>query len=160
MLTEDDLERYVAERRLPATLVRLADETPTVSAAAAAVRVPEAAIVKSLLFLVRGEPLLVVANGLARVDPRRVAARLGVGAKQVRLADAATVLALTGYPAGAVPPFGHRAPLRTWIDRRVLAQPEVYAGGGGIRALLRVNPATIAEHCGADVVDVVAELAT
>jgi prolyl-tRNA editing enzyme YbaK/EbsC (Cys-tRNA(Pro) deacylase) len=67
------------------------------------------------------------------------------------------VLAVTGYPVGAVPPFGYPVPLRTLIDRRVLAQPEVYAGGGALDTLLRIAPDEIARATRAEVVDVIDE---
>jgi prolyl-tRNA editing enzyme YbaK/EbsC (Cys-tRNA(Pro) deacylase) len=66
-----------------------------------------------------------------------------VGRKRVKLADAETVLNITGYPVGAMPPFGHRRPLPTLMDKRVLRQTEVYAGGGQIDALLRISPEAI-----------------
>jgi prolyl-tRNA editing enzyme YbaK/EbsC (Cys-tRNA(Pro) deacylase) len=95
------------------------------------------------------------ASGTARIDYRLVAAHLGVSRKRLKLAGAEAVLARTGYPVGAVPPFGHPAPLRTLLDPRVLAQPEVIAGGGAIDALMRVAPAEIARVTKAEIVDVI-----
>jgi prolyl-tRNA editing enzyme YbaK/EbsC (Cys-tRNA(Pro) deacylase) len=120
-------------------------------------------IVKSLLFLTQataaGESapsaVVVVANGTNRVDYRRVADWVGVSRRRLRLAGAAEVLALTGYPVGAVPPLGFPRPLRTLVDARVLAQPEVYAGGGALDTLMRITPAEIVRVTGAEVVEVV-----
>jgi peptidyl-dipeptidase Dcp len=120
-------------------------------------------IVKSVLFVQDGDaPLaeravLVVANGLSRVDYRRVADCLGISRRRLKLADADTVLALTGQPVGGVAPFGHPQPLRTFLDRRVLDQPEVFAGGGALDALLRVAPPELLRVTRAQVVDVVRE---
>ena len=61
--------------------------------------------------------MLVIASGETMVDRGILAVRFGVGKKQIKLADAETVLRLTGYPAGGVPPFGHPAPLLTLLDR-------------------------------------------
>jgi prolyl-tRNA editing enzyme YbaK/EbsC (Cys-tRNA(Pro) deacylase) len=77
-----------------------------------------------------------------------------VGRKQVSLADAAAVLAITGYPVGALPPFGHRISIRTIIDRRVTDLPLMYAGGGSPRALMRIEPSELLRVCGAELVDV------
>ena len=76
-------------------------------AAAAALGVAPGQIIKSLLFLVRDEPVLVIASGDTLVDWAVLASRYGIGKKQVKLADAETVLRLIGYPVGGVPPFGH-----------------------------------------------------
>ena len=73
-----------------------------------------------------------------------------MGKKQIKLADAETVLRLTGYPAGGVPPFGHPAPLLTLLDRAVLAWDAVYGGGGDDRTLLRVAPGELARVTGAE----------
>jgi prolyl-tRNA editing enzyme YbaK/EbsC (Cys-tRNA(Pro) deacylase) len=103
------------------------------------------------------QAVLVIANGLGRVDYRRVADHLGLSRRRLKLADADTVLALTGQPAGGVAPFGHPTPLRTLVDRRVLAHPEVIAGGGALDRLLRITPDEIIRVTRAEIVEVVKE---
>jgi membrane protein len=137
---ETDLTHWIAENGVEAEVVRLPQETPTVQAAARAVDAPPEAILKSLLFLVDGQPYLVMANGLSRVDREAVAAHLDVGKKRVKMASAEEVAEWTGYAVGAVPPFGHRTRLPALMDPAVLEQPVIYAGGGGIRALVRLTP--------------------
>lgn len=144
-----DLMTFMAEHQINAEVVRLQVETPTVEDAAKAVSTSVEQIVKSLLFLVDGEPVLAIACGNDPVDRRSIAAHLGVGRKRVKLADAASVLAITGYPVGAVPPFGLRKQPLTLIDRRVLEHDMVYAGGGAIDALVRVSPLEIQRVSGA-----------
>lgn len=150
-----DLARFIAEYGIAAELVPMDVETSTVPAAAAALGVEPGQIIKSLLFLVRDAPVLVIASGAAAVDRRPIAERFGVGKKQVKLADAETVLRLTGYPAGGVPPFGHasRAALPTLLDRRVLAWDAVYGGGGDDHTLLRIAPGELARVTGAEWVE-------
>ncbi len=156
MMDSTDLDRYIQARQLQAEIVRLPRHTPTVGAAAEALGVPPERIVKSLVFLLDRQPLLVIAGGSARVDRGRLAAWAGMGKKRVKLANAELAEALTGFGVGAMPPFGHRVRLRTVLDRRVLAQEEVWAGGGAIDTLLRLRPAVILAATGAEVVEVVA----
>jgi prolyl-tRNA editing enzyme YbaK/EbsC (Cys-tRNA(Pro) deacylase) len=161
-MDDRDLEAFLAAHTLAGELLRLQAHTPTVEAAAQVMGTTVDRIVKSLLFLVDradGElhPVLVIATGTSRVDYKLVAGCLGVSRKRVKLADAASVQSFTGYPVGAVPPFGHPSPLPTLIDRRVLAQPEVYAGGGAADALLRIAPAEIVRATQAQTVDVIVE---
>lgn len=144
MLTPTDLGRFIAEHDIAAEIVPMAVETPTVAAAAAALGIASGQIIKSLLFLVRDAPVLVIAHGEATVDRRPIAERFGVGKKQVKLADAETVLRITGYPAGGVPPFGHLTALPTLLERGVLAWDVVYGGGGDDRTLLRIAPKELA----------------
>jgi prolyl-tRNA editing enzyme YbaK/EbsC (Cys-tRNA(Pro) deacylase) len=158
------LETFLQDHHIAAELLRLSEHTPTVEDAARVMGTTVDGIVKSVLFVqdtAEGTPadraVLVVANGLHRVDYRRVADCLGISRRRLKLADAETVLALTGQPVGGVAPFGHPQPLRTFIDRRVLEQPQVYAGGGALDALMRLTPAEIVRVTGAVTVDVVKE---
>ncbi len=144
------LARFIAAHGIAAEILPMAVETPTVPAAAAALGVSPQQIIKSLLFLVRDQPVLVIASGETLVDRGILAARYGVGKKQVKLADAAIVLRLTGYPAGGVPPFGHPAPLPTLLDRAVAAWDVVYGGGGDDHTLLRIAPEELARVTGAE----------
>lgn len=138
-----DLARYIDENGITAEIVFLAQETPTVEAAAEAVGARPEQIGKSLLFLADGNPLLVVANGLTRVDYKRLADHLDLSRRRLKLANAKQVLAITGYPVGTVPPFGHRQPLPTLLEERVLEQTELYVGGGAINALVRLATAEL-----------------
>jgi len=150
-----DLARYLREHGIAGEVVSLPEHVPTVEAAARAVDVSVERIVKSVLFLADSSPVLVIANGTQRVDYKRVADVLGLSRKRLKLADATVVLAITGFPVGTVPPFAHKTRLRTLIDAGVLTQPEVYAGGGAIDALVRITPAEILRATDARIVNVV-----
>ena len=96
--------------------------------------------------------ILAITCGTTPVEKRVLASRFGVGRKKVELADADTVLKVTGYPVGGVPPFGHINAVQTFIDPSVLAHDEVYAGGGGGNALLRINPKDMLEYTRPEVI--------
>jgi prolyl-tRNA editing enzyme YbaK/EbsC (Cys-tRNA(Pro) deacylase) len=145
------LQDFMDRNHVAGQIIHCPAPTPTVEAAAQVMGVGPDQIVKTLLFLAAGQPVAVIACGTGPVDRRPIAERFGVGRKQVRLADAASVLALTGYPAGTVPPFGHCTEHPTLIDPRVLAQPFIYAGGGEEDALVGLDPAEIARVTGAEV---------
>lgn len=140
ILNSADLERYLQANDIEGQVLHLPTLTPTVETAAQALGVSTAAIVKSLLFLVDGAPVLAVASGTARVDNRRIAAEFAVGRKHVRLASAEAVIEIAGYIVGAMPPFGHRQKLTTLVDPAVLDEETVYAGGGDDNAMMRIRP--------------------
>ena len=105
---------------IDAALIAPGCPMPTVARAAAAIGVSEEQIVKSLLFQDAGGRLvLAIAAGTARVDRRLLAKAAQLD--RPRLADPATVLDATGYPAGGVPPVGHRTAIPVVIDRRAAA---------------------------------------
>ncbi len=155
MLTPSDLEHFLRERGLRAELLALSMKAPTVEAAADAVGTSSQKIVKSLLFMVDDRPVLAITSGANRIDRKRIAKNFGVGRKRVRLADENQVQTATGYPVGAVPPFGHPEPLLTLIDSGVLKHDVVYAGGGANDHLMRVETAEILRVTQGEVLELV-----
>lgn len=142
-LDSSTLSQFVLAQGIQAEILRLTADTPTVAAAAAVMGVAPEQIIKSVLFLADGAPVLVVNNGLARIAWKRLADYLDVSRRRLKTAVADQVLAITGYPVGAVPPFGHLAPLRTVVDTAVYDQSTVYGGGGEIHALMRLTTAEL-----------------
>lgn len=139
-LSPVDLEEFCARRGVTVTMHRLAASTLTVPAAAAAMGTKAERIVKSLLFLAEGQPLLVVAAGHGRVRYSLLARASGVGRKQLRFATPEQALDITGYQVGAMPAFGHRYPLSTYVDDvTVPLSGAVFMGGGGLSELVEVE---------------------
>jgi prolyl-tRNA editing enzyme YbaK/EbsC (Cys-tRNA(Pro) deacylase) len=151
-LTPQDLEAYLKQHEIDSEIILLEVHTPTVEAAAEAVSVSPDQIVKTLLFLVDGEAVLVIANGTGRIDRRLLGKHFGVSRKKTKFADPDTVIELTGYPVGAVPPIGHKTPIPALIDPDILEQEFVYGGGGADSALCRFKPEDILAHNQAEVV--------
>jgi prolyl-tRNA editing enzyme YbaK/EbsC (Cys-tRNA(Pro) deacylase) len=153
VLTPTDLARFIEEKSIAAELVVRSIDTPTVPAAASAMGVSPQQIIKSMLFLIREQPVLVIASGDALVDRRALANRFGVGKKQVKLADAATVLRVTGYPVGGVSPLGHATPVVALLDRAIQKWDVVYGGGGDEQTLLRITPAELGKATNGEWID-------
>lgn len=152
-LNRDDLQRYIDAYGLGASILPLSQQTATVGEAADALGVATEQIIKSLVFVLHGEPLLVINNGLARVDRKKLAAHLGVGRKRVKFADPDRVLEITGFAVGSMPPFGHRQPLPTLVDRAVVDLDEVYGGGGASDTMMRLATVDLLRCTDAEVVD-------
>jgi prolyl-tRNA editing enzyme YbaK/EbsC (Cys-tRNA(Pro) deacylase) len=132
-------------------VIELAESTRTATEAAAACGVAVGQIVKSLVFLADGEPVLVLASGANQVDERRVQALTG---KPIRRADAETVRAATGFAIGGVPPVGHARTLPVLIDRDLLGYAELIAAAGTPRAVFRLTPDELCRMTGGRVEDV------
>ncbi len=153
MLTPSDLQSYIDKNDLKAELIYLNVPTPTVEAAAQAVGTQPERILKTLLFWIDDEPIVVIAKGPNRVEQRLLAGYFNLSRKRIGLIDAKNVLEITGYPVGAVPPVGHLRALKTLMDQSVLEEQEVYAGGGAENCLMRLSPAELLAFTGATVVD-------
>jgi prolyl-tRNA editing enzyme YbaK/EbsC (Cys-tRNA(Pro) deacylase) len=149
--TPAELQAYITAQAIRAELLPEIGHTPTVPAAASALGVEADQIIKTLLFLLdvrRGEEapaaLIVIGHGERRVRPQLLAAHFGVAKGQVKLAAPEIVLAQLGYPAGGVPPFGHRTLLPYILDASVVHTAArfggvLYGGGGDDRTMLRIH---------------------
>jgi Cys-tRNA(Pro) deacylase len=129
--------------------------TRTAEDAARAIGVDVGQIVKSLVFDVEDDdghkPVLALVSGSNRLDEAKLAA--AAGAHRARRADADRVRAITGYPIGGVPPFGHPAPVRTFVDPDLLAHDEVWAAGGTPQVVFGLAPGDLVTATDAVVVD-------
>ena len=152
-MNSTDLQGFIDQSRIQATIIPLDQHTPTVGDAARALHVETDQIIKSLVFQIHGDPLLVINNGLARVDHKKLAAYLGVGRKKVKFADPDQVLELTGFIVGSMPPFGHKNRLRTLIDPAVTHMETVYGGGGDINAMMKIAIDVLLEATQAEVTE-------
>jgi Cys-tRNA(Pro) deacylase len=150
-MDRNDLQKFIDNNGIQATILPMKIHTPTVEDAARALEVETSQIIKSLVFHIDGTPLLVINNGLNRVDRRKLAAYLKVGRKRVKFAAPDQVFDYTGFIVGSMPPFGHKQKMRTLVDPAVSQQEVIYGGGGDINAMLRLKPAELLAATGAEV---------
>lgn len=147
-------DRVAAELRRRGVGVRVhrfGQSTRTAQEAAQALGTTPERIVKSVLFLADGDPVLVLVSGAHRVSPAKLAQ--ATGARRVRAADADTVARITGFPAGAVPPVGHPTRLPVYMDRALVEADLLYAGAGAPDALFEIRPEDLRRVTSAEVVD-------
>jgi Cys-tRNA(Pro) deacylase len=127
-----------------------AESTRTAEEAAAAVGADVGQIVKSLVFLADGQPILALVSGADRLDTAKLAQLSGA---RITRADADTVRAATGYAIGGVPPVGLATPLPVYCDRNLLQYAEVWAAAGTPHTVFSVAPETLARITNAQVAD-------
>jgi prolyl-tRNA editing enzyme YbaK/EbsC (Cys-tRNA(Pro) deacylase) len=133
------VRQALVEAGLDAGQVReLPADTSTAGAAAQAVGAPQGSIVKSLIFLADGAPMLVLVSGEQRADVKRLRTQLGLSKRRLRIAQPAEVLEHTGFEVGGVPPVGHEYPLRTLVDRTLNRFETVWAAAGNAHAVFPI----------------------
>jgi Cys-tRNA(Pro) deacylase len=146
------VQAALAALGLETQVVRVPGSAKTAQLAAEAVGCDVGAIVKSLVFVVDGQPVVVLCAGDRRVDAAKLAALRG--AESAAMAPAAVVREATGYAIGGVPPLGHATALPVYLDAALLRWPVVYAAAGAPDALFPIESATLLTVTGAAVVDV------
>ena len=124
--------------------------TRTAVDAARAVGCELGQIVKSLVFIAGGKPVVALVSGSNRLDEHKLAALAG---DPVAKADAETARAATGYSIGGVPPFGHATEVPVFMDSDLMRFPVVWAAAGRPDSVFEIEPARLRELSNAEVVD-------
>jgi prolyl-tRNA editing enzyme YbaK/EbsC (Cys-tRNA(Pro) deacylase) len=102
-------------------ITTLSDSARTAALAAAALGVELGQIVKSLVFLDGGAPVMVLCAGDRKVDTKRMG---------LTPAPPDLVRSVTGFSIGGIPPLGHDVPLETTVDDSLLRFDVVWAAAG------------------------------
>jgi prolyl-tRNA editing enzyme YbaK/EbsC (Cys-tRNA(Pro) deacylase) len=149
--------RFLANARAEARLQEFKGGTPTADDAANAIGCELDQIVKSLLFLCDGAPVLVLVPGSRRADPAKVAR--AVGAQSAKIAPPRVVREATGFEVGGVAPFPLPATLKDVLaDRSLLAWDVVWAGAGSDRHMAGLTPIELVRLTRARPVDACTDL--
>lgn len=108
--------------------VKLLDESSaTVDLAAEAVGVEPDQIAKTLSFLVKDVPVLVLASGKARIDNHKFKEEFKTKAKMIHSDQ---VEALVGHAPGGVCPFGVKEGVQVYLDKSLKKHEVVYPAAG------------------------------
>lgn len=150
---QERVEAALAEAGEPIAVVELARSARTAQLAADALGTALGSIVKSLVFLADGRPVLVLVSGDRRVSPEKLKQLLR--ARRVMIADAHRVREETGFSIGGVPPVGHQPPLPTFIDASLERFETVYAAAGHHQAVFSVPFKTLVRVTNGTVADLV-----
>lgn len=142
----EKVRKFFGERGLDIQVQELPASTRTAQLAAEAIGAPLGSIVKSILFLADGRPVLVLVAGDRKADTRKLASLLG--ASQVEIAEAETVRRLTGYTIGGVPPVAHPQSLPTLVDESLLRFATIYAAAGSPNALFAIPTSLLVDLVG------------
>ena len=127
--------------------------TRSAKEAAAAIGCTVAQIAKSLIFKTSQthQPILVIASGPNRVNEARLGEWVG---ESIEKSDADFAQEASGFAIGGIPPVGHRAPIRTFIDEDLMNLGEIWAAAGNPNAVFRLTPQELLKMTGGQVIAV------
>jgi prolyl-tRNA editing enzyme YbaK/EbsC (Cys-tRNA(Pro) deacylase) len=138
-------------RALDARLEEFVEPAATAAAAALAVGCRASQIVKSLVFVCDGVPLLALVPGDRRADAAKIAAAAGAG--YARVASVDEVVAATGFEPGGVAPFPAPNVTKVLLERELLRHEVVWVGAGSPHHLAGLSPFDLARVTQAEVSD-------
>ena len=108
-------------------IIETEHSSATVAEAAEAIGCEEAMICKTLSFLQDEKPVLILADGIARIDNRKYKDRFGCKAKMI---PADLVGPLVGHEIGGVCPFGANEGVTVYLDESLRKHEIVYPAVG------------------------------
>ena len=152
----EPVERVAAYLRTAGAEARLEEleaGTATAEDAARAAGCTLGQIVKSIVVLCDGRPVVALVPGDRRADLTKIAG--AAGAVEARIARRAEVEEATGFAPGAVAPFPLPKVDRVLIDQSLLAHDTVWVGAGSATHLAAINPSVLVRLARAQPMDAV-----
>ena len=126
-MASEKAKAYLEKRGLADQIIETEHSSATVAAAAEALGCDEAMIAKTLSFLQDEQPVLILADGTARIDNRKYKDRFGCKAKMI---PAELVEPLIGHDIGGVCPFGINDGVTVYLDESLRRHEIVYPAVG------------------------------
>ena len=148
----DKAKTYLESFGLADRIIVTEHSSATVSEAAEAIGCEPAMIAKTLSFLQEDQPVLILADGLARIDNRKYKERFHCKARMI---PAELVETLIGHDIGGVCPFGIHQDVRVYLDESLRKHEIVYPAVGTDHSGVKLTIPELETCCnGAEWVDV------
>lgn len=128
----DHLSFFSLEDRI----IEFDTSSATVDLAAEAVGCRPEFIVKTLAFMVKEEPILILLAGSARIDNAKFRKTFHCKTKMM---NEEQLFNFIGHPAGGVCPFGLRTQVPVYIDESIRSLDWVYPAAGTENTAVRMN---------------------
>ena len=116
----------------------------TVAEAAEALGCEPGMIAKTLSFLQGDQPVLILAEGMARIDNKKYRNHFHCKAKMI---PADQVEALIGHDIGGVCPFGVNANVQVYLDESLKLHGTVYPAAGTDHSAVRLTITELEQAC-------------
>ena len=135
---------HLAARGLAGHIIITEHSSATVEAAAETLGCEAAMIAKTLSFLQGDRPVLILAEGVARIDNKKYKARFGCKARMI---PGDQVEALVGHDIGGVCPFGVNGGVDVYLDESLKKHETVYPAAGTDHSAVRLTIEELEKSC-------------
>ena len=139
----DKAQKNLQAKGLADRIIIPEKSSATVAEAAAAIGCEPGMIAKSLSFLQGDQPVLILAEGMARIDNKKYKSRFGCKAKMI---PAGQVEDLIGHDIGGVCPFGVKDGVVIYLDESLKLHDTVYPAAGTDHSAVRLSIEEL-EYC-------------
>ena len=135
---------YLREKGFEDRIIIPEHSSATVTEAAEALGCEPGMIAKTLSFLQGEQPVLILAEGTARIDNAKYKARFR---KKAKMIPADQVEALIGHSVGGVCPFGVNDGVTVCLDESLKLHDTVYPAAGTDHSAVRLSIADLERAC-------------
>ena len=136
--------QHLAGRGLADRIIIPERSSATVEAAAEALGCEPGMIAKTLSFLQGDQPVLILAEGMARVDNRKYKERFGCKARMI---PGDQVEALVGHGVGGVCPYGVNEGVVVYLDESLKKHAVLYPAAGDDHSAVRLTIEELEASC-------------
>lgn len=143
----DKAKKYLEEKGYADHIIELADSSATVQLAAQALGVEPGMIAKTLSFLNGDKPILILAEGTARIDNHKYKDTFHVKAKMIPFDDVERYI---GHAPGGVCPFGINDGIAVYLDESLKKFDTVYPAAGNDHSAVKLTIAELETAAGAE----------
>ncbi len=155
MRTSVDVRNFLLSQAVQHEFYTLEGHAKSAERIAVVLGLELASVAKTLVFLADREPVMVIIPGSKHASTKKI--REILDARKVDFADIDTLLDVTDFCTGAIPPIGHKNKMKTIIDRGLLHNDIIYTSGGDTNMILKmkakdlkkITNALVAEVCSA-----------
>ncbi len=127
--------KYLAEKGYAGRIIETEQSSATVAEAAEALGVEPGRIAKTLSFLTPDGPILILAEGTARIDNRKFKDTFQTKARMI---PGDQVEELIGHAPGGVCPFGVNDGVTVYLDESLKKYDLVYPAAGNAKSAVRL----------------------
>lgn len=137
-------ENYLKTKGLEDRIIIPEHSSATVAEAAEALGCEPGMIAKTLSFLQGEKPVLIIAEGMARIDNKKYKERFSCKARMI---PGELVEELVGHDIGGVCPFGVNDNVEIYLDESLKQHEIVYPAAGTDHSAVRLSIAELEECC-------------
>ena len=137
-------KQHLKARNLDDRIIIPEHSSATVEEAAEALGCKPGMIAKTLSFLQGEQPVLILAEGMARIDNKKYKARFNCKAKMIPSDQVETLI---GHSVGGVCPFGVNENVLIYLDESLKQHEIVYPAAGTDHSAVRLTIEELERSC-------------